>query len=105
MRYNHARSERPSNRLSERNAPAIRHGRAGSARERPRRRRPEPGRGSPRSLGHPSFHLVAWITPPEGATLAAPRIHRQIANSAGVSTREDLTTLGSETHVTSVDRR
>src|SRR6266851_7353409 len=99
----HPRRPGPS-RESGNNAPAVRRGRAGSARERPRRRRPGPGRGSPQSSRDPSFHLVAWITPPEGATPPTPRIHRQIANSAGVSTGE-TDPYASEAHVTSLDRR
>src|SRR6266852_5896660 len=99
----HPRRPGPS-RESGNNAPAVRRGRAGSARERPRRRRPGPWRGSPQSWRDPSFHLVAWITPPEGATPATPRIHRQIANSAGVSTSE-TDPYASEAHVTSLDRR
>jgi EmrB/QacA subfamily drug resistance transporter len=52
-----------------------------------------------------SFHWVTWITPPEGATPAAPKIHRRIAGPAGASTGEDLTKETSEAHVTSLDRR
>src|SRR6516165_6573618 len=63
---------------------------------------PGPGEGR---FGHGRGRPFTWITPLVGTTPAAPGIHRRIAGQAGVSTSEDLTTFGSETHVTSLDRR